>query len=85
VTGDLLRDEGIEATVNGVGIIVHCAGSNKGDDEATRNLVRAASRAGAWNWRSAPQPGWCPTLPGRGCTGWPICSAGTCGLAASIG
>jgi len=26
---------------------VHCAGSNKGDDEATRNLVRAASLAGA--------------------------------------
>jgi uncharacterized protein YbjT (DUF2867 family) len=26
---------------------VHCAGSSKGDDEATRNLVRVASRAGA--------------------------------------
>jgi uncharacterized protein YbjT (DUF2867 family) len=26
---------------------VHCAGSSKGDDESTRNLVRDASRAGA--------------------------------------
>src|SRR6266498_3422904 len=47
VTGDLLKDEGIQAAVDGAGIIVHCAGSNKGDDEATRNLVRAASLAGA--------------------------------------
>ena len=46
-TGDLLKDEGIEAAVDGAGIIVHCAGNSKGDDEATRNLVRAASRAGA--------------------------------------
>ena len=47
VQGDLLKDEGIEAAVDGAGIIVHCAGGRKGDDEATRNLVRAASRAGA--------------------------------------
>jgi uncharacterized protein YbjT (DUF2867 family) len=47
VTGDLLKDEGIEAAVDGAGIVVHCAGSSKGDDDATRNLVRAASRAGA--------------------------------------
>src|SRR5450755_966883 len=47
VTGDLLKDEGIQAAVDGAGIIVHCAGNRKGDDEATRNLVRAASRAGA--------------------------------------
>ncbi len=47
VTGDLLKDEGIQAAVDGAGIIVHCAGSSKGDDEATRNLVRAVSRAGA--------------------------------------
>ena len=46
-TGDLLEDEGIQAAVEGAGIIVHCAGSSKGDDEATRNLVRAASLAGA--------------------------------------
>ncbi len=47
VTGDLLKGEGIEPAVDGAGIIVHCAGSSKGDDEATRNLVRAVSRAGA--------------------------------------
>jgi uncharacterized protein YbjT (DUF2867 family) len=47
VTGDLLEDERIRPAVDGAGIIVHCAGSSKGDDEATRNLVRAASRAGA--------------------------------------
>jgi uncharacterized protein YbjT (DUF2867 family) len=47
VTGDLLRDQGIQAAVDGAGVIVHCAGGRKGDDEATRNLVLAASRAGA--------------------------------------
>ncbi len=47
VTGDLATGEGLEAAVNGVGTIVHVAGSAKGDDEATRNLVRAASRVGA--------------------------------------
>jgi uncharacterized protein YbjT (DUF2867 family) len=47
MTGDLLKDEGIQAAVDGAGIIVHCAGSSKGDAEATRNLVRDASRAGA--------------------------------------
>lgn len=47
VTGDLLKNEGIQAAVDGAGIIMHCAGGRKGDDEATRNLVLAASRAGA--------------------------------------
>jgi uncharacterized protein YbjT (DUF2867 family) len=46
VTGDLLRGEGIEPAVDGAGIVLHLAGGRKGDDEATRNLVRAASRAG---------------------------------------
>ena len=46
VTGDLLKDEGIERAVEGTEIIMHLAGGPKGDDEATRNLVRAASRAG---------------------------------------
>ncbi len=45
-TGDLLKDEGIPAAVDGAEVILHCAGGRKGDDEATRNLVRAASRAG---------------------------------------
>lgn len=47
VTGDLATGEGIEAAVNGVAMIVHCAGSPKGDEDKTRNLVRAASRGGA--------------------------------------
>ncbi len=47
VTGDLLAADGIDSAVSGADVIVHCAGSNKGDDDATRNLVRAASRAGA--------------------------------------
>lgn len=47
VTGDLVRDEGLEAAVDGAPIIVHCAGGRTGDDEAARNLARAASRAGA--------------------------------------
>jgi uncharacterized protein YbjT (DUF2867 family) len=46
VTGDLLKDEGIEPAVDGAEIVLHLAGGPKGDDEATRNLVRAASRAG---------------------------------------
>lgn len=44
---DLETGEGIEAAVEGTEIIVHCAGSNKGDEKKTLNLVRAASRAGA--------------------------------------
>jgi uncharacterized protein YbjT (DUF2867 family) len=47
VTGDLGTGEGIEPAVDGPEIIVHCAGSAKGDDDKARNLVRAASRAGA--------------------------------------
>src|SRR5438105_6742068 len=47
VTGDLATGEGIEAAVEGVEIIVHCAGSSKGDEGKALNLVRAASRAGA--------------------------------------
>ena len=44
---DLETGEGIEAAAEGAEIIVHCAGSNKGDEEKALNLVRAASRAGA--------------------------------------
>ena len=47
VTGDLATGEGIEPALDGAGTIVHCAGSAKGDEEKARNLVRAASRAGA--------------------------------------
>jgi uncharacterized protein YbjT (DUF2867 family) len=46
VTGDLATGEGIEAAVEGTEIVVHCAGSTKGDEGKARHLVRAASRAG---------------------------------------
>jgi uncharacterized protein YbjT (DUF2867 family) len=46
VTGDLRAGTGIEPAVDGIETIVHLAGGPKGDDEATRNLVRAAARAG---------------------------------------
>ena len=45
--GDLATGEGIESAVEGAEIIVHCAGSAKGDEDKATNLVRAASRAGA--------------------------------------
>jgi uncharacterized protein YbjT (DUF2867 family) len=47
VTGDLATGEGIEAAVERAEIIVHCAGSSKGDEDKARNLVQAASRTGA--------------------------------------
>jgi uncharacterized protein YbjT (DUF2867 family) len=47
VTGDLATGEGIDAAVEGVQVIVHCAGSAKGDEAKARHLVQAAGRAGA--------------------------------------
>jgi uncharacterized protein YbjT (DUF2867 family) len=46
VIGDLTTGEGIDAAVQGIDIIVHCAGTAKGDGEKAENLVRAAARAG---------------------------------------
>jgi uncharacterized protein YbjT (DUF2867 family) len=46
VTCDLRDDQGIEAALGGAEIIVHCAGSRKGDEQTTRNLVEAALRTG---------------------------------------
>ncbi len=46
LTGDLASGEGLDAAVDGVGTIVHCAGSAKGDEDKARKLVQAASRAG---------------------------------------
>jgi uncharacterized protein YbjT (DUF2867 family) len=46
VTADLTTGEGIEAAVEGAEVIVHCAGSTKGDEDKALNLVQAASRAG---------------------------------------
>jgi uncharacterized protein YbjT (DUF2867 family) len=46
VTGDLATGEGIQAAVDGTEIVVHLAGTSKGDEVKTGHLVRAASRAG---------------------------------------
>jgi uncharacterized protein YbjT (DUF2867 family) len=46
VTGDLATGQGVQAAVAGAAIIVHCAGSARGDEDKARNLVRAASQAG---------------------------------------
>ncbi|GAA3829293.1 NAD(P)H-binding protein [Streptomyces coacervatus] len=46
VTGDLLKGEGIRAAVSGTDTVLHLAGGQKGDDEATRTLVRAAQASG---------------------------------------
>jgi uncharacterized protein YbjT (DUF2867 family) len=45
VTGDLATGKGIEAAVTGAEVIVHCAGSSKGDETKAQHLVRAASTA----------------------------------------
>jgi uncharacterized protein YbjT (DUF2867 family) len=41
--GDIATGEGVDAAVEGVETIIHLAGSQKGDDVKTRNLVLAAS------------------------------------------
>jgi uncharacterized protein YbjT (DUF2867 family) len=41
--GDLATGEGIEPAVDGAETIVHLAGSARGDEDKTRNLVRATS------------------------------------------
>ncbi|MDQ2755096.1 MAG: NAD(P)H-binding protein [Actinomycetota bacterium] len=46
VTGDLLKETGIEEAVAGVSTVLHLAGGPKGDDVATRHLAQAAARAG---------------------------------------
>ena len=44
-TGDLVKNEGVEAAVTGAETVIHLAGGPKGDEIAARNLVAAASRA----------------------------------------
>ncbi|MEV4620452.1 NAD(P)H-binding protein [Asanoa sp. NPDC049573] len=46
VVGDLASGAGAEAAVEGVGTIVHLAGSQKGDDVKARHLMAAAAKAG---------------------------------------
>jgi uncharacterized protein YbjT (DUF2867 family) len=47
VAGDLATGEGVEAAVAGAEVVLHLAGSARGDEAKARNLVRAARRAGA--------------------------------------
>jgi uncharacterized protein YbjT (DUF2867 family) len=46
VNGDLTTGRGIEAAISGTEIIVHLAGTRKGDDDKARHLVAAALRTG---------------------------------------
>jgi uncharacterized protein YbjT (DUF2867 family) len=45
VVGDLMKDGGAGAAVDGVATVVHCASDNKGDAAATRALTAAAAQA----------------------------------------
>lgn len=47
VRGDLTTGDGVKQAVEGVDTIVHCAGTQKGDDAKTRTLVEAAREAGS--------------------------------------
>lgn len=46
VVGDLMTGEGVDAAVHGTEVIVHCAGSSKGDEVKARHLVEAATQVG---------------------------------------
>ncbi|WP_052851471.1 SDR family oxidoreductase [Streptomyces avicenniae] len=46
VTGDLEKDTGVAAALDGAGTILHLAGDDKNNETVTRHLVRAASDAG---------------------------------------
>jgi uncharacterized protein YbjT (DUF2867 family) len=46
VLGDLVTGKGVDEALMGVEVIIHCAGSAKGDDVKARTLVDAAKRAG---------------------------------------
>src|SRR6266700_305058 len=61
MTGDLATGAGLEPAVGGVDTIVHCASDKRGDAEATRNLVRAASSLSTAPRRSPDVGG----VPGR--------------------
>jgi uncharacterized protein YbjT (DUF2867 family) len=46
ILGDLLSNVRVDEAVDGVKSIIHCAGSRKGDEVATQNLIHAAVSAG---------------------------------------
>ena len=45
VRGDLAKSEGLGAATRDIDVVVHCAGTAKGDDIKTRNLLEAAAEA----------------------------------------
>jgi uncharacterized protein YbjT (DUF2867 family) len=72
VAGDLLTGEGVGPAVDGAGVIVHCASGNKGDADATHNLVRAASSLAPTSSRfatSGPRLSASRSWPVPGCRG----------------
>jgi uncharacterized protein YbjT (DUF2867 family) len=46
VLADLANGHGVDRAMDGIGVVIHCAGSMKGDDAKARTLVEAAKRAG---------------------------------------
>lgn len=46
VAGDLATGDGVDAAVRGIATVVHCAGSQKGDEVKATHLMRAVSQAG---------------------------------------
>ena len=46
MSGDLATGEGVEAAVDGVDVVVHLAGTAKGDEDKARHLVAAVKRTG---------------------------------------
>jgi uncharacterized protein YbjT (DUF2867 family) len=54
VTGDMATGQGLREAVQHVGTIVHCASNRKGDAQATRNLVQAATQAATQSGESQP-------------------------------
>jgi hypothetical protein len=67
VTGDLATGEGIDAAVEGSGIIVHCAGTSKGDEVKALNLSGRRRGPGRGTWcssRSSAPSGLVPDFGG---------------------
>jgi uncharacterized protein YbjT (DUF2867 family) len=46
VASDLATGEGAEAALQGGEVVIHCAGTSKGDEVKAQHLVKAAARAG---------------------------------------
>jgi uncharacterized protein YbjT (DUF2867 family) len=47
LAGDLATGDGVEAAVDGIETIIHCAGTQKGDEVKAQHLVKAATRVGS--------------------------------------